>query len=96
MAKKIFKYTLNPTRDLVLPYGARLLHVAEQHGEAVLWAEIETTNLIVYRKLAHIPTGGTPPKDGLYIGTFLMENGSLVFHVYDLGEQRLVPLEGEG
>lgn len=74
---------------IIIPAGAKLLHVAEQHGELCLWALIDLTVPVVKRLFRVAGTGH--PITGLeaswpFVGTGLLMGGKLVFHVFDGGE----------
>ncbi len=86
--KTIWKYTLEIIVDQVLelPYKSEILTVQMQHGSPQLWA-IVTPELPKEKR--HIRIHGTGHQmssvDNLkYISTFQMENGSLIFHVFEL------------
>ena len=82
--KRIYKYTLKPSCSFEMPIGAKILSVHEQYGEARMWAMVDTDNKIEARKFRSYGTGHPMPDNpGDYIGTFLIENGSLVFHVFE-------------
>lgn len=99
--RTIWKFQLSPfTEDYEMPRGARCLHVHEQHGDGWVWAEVETANPLVNHRLIVVPTGTAIPATRYgYVGSFhlvdlqvfhsfhLVEDGLLVFHVYDDGER---------
>ena len=81
----IWKWTLGPERRIDMPKGARLLDVQEQHGQPQLWAlvnpeekELEARSFRAYGT-GH-PIKGAP---GQYVGTFQLDHGGLVFHVFE-------------
>ena len=81
----IYKYPLSPHIGVDLPVGAEILTVQMQHGAAWLWAKIDTDqHKTENRKIRCYGTGhkmnGVPAK---YIGTFQIDNGALVFHVFE-------------
>ncbi len=86
MSKKIWKYTLECDCMLTMPFGSKVLSVEVQHGKICLWAlvnptEIETEDrtFIVYG------TGHEVTETNLeFIGTTLMDNGALVWHVFEV------------
>ena len=85
-ATTIWKFPL--TNEAVeMPKGARLLTVQTQNGIPCLWAEVNPKAEKVTRHLLVVGTGWD---DGLvegstYLATF--QQGPLVFHVYDMGEE---------
>ncbi len=85
MSRTIWKYTLAIADDveLCMPEGARILTVAEQHGLPWLWAMVDPAAPKVARRLAIRGTGHPLGDVGDYIGTFMLERGALVFHVFE-------------
>lgn len=88
---KIYKYPL-PVDDMVkipMPKGARILSIQTQNGTPEIWALVDESAASVRRGFAVRGTGHSA--NGLsadrYIATFQMHGGSLVFHVFDLGEE---------
>ncbi len=87
----IYKYPL-PVSDefnVHMPKGARLLSVQVQHDAPCLWAMVDTNNQKAQRRLAIRGTGHSAERLGFaaFVGTFQLEGGALVFHLFDLGEQ---------
>jgi hypothetical protein len=84
-AKTIWKFPL-PIADLVhvvMPKGACVLTVAAVHEEAFLWAIVDRAAPMVERPFAIRGTGHALGAVGSYIGTFMLQSGGLVFHVFD-------------
>ena len=87
----IWKFSL-PVADrcvLSMPAGARVLCVQTQDGYPCIWAMVDPdkpneSRLFMVRGTGHEmgDAVGMP-----YIGTFQMEQGQLVFHVFDGGLQ---------
>jgi len=82
--KTIRKYPLFPGfNSVMLPAGAKILTVHEQHGDIKVWAGIDTdrelTSVIfnVYDTEREINV-----ENSKYIGTVFMDNGYKVWHVY--------------
>ena len=91
--KTVFKYVLNLSKltagdrlDLEVPRGAKPLHVAAQHGELCLWAQVPVTALPSRHTLALAIHGTGHPFEhsGKYLGTGLLQGGQLVLHVFHL------------
>jgi hypothetical protein len=91
----IFKYPI-PVEDhftLELPKDAKILTVQTQRGTPQLWAMVdsETEKEVRYFRLSG--TGHPLGEDYLriinYIGTFQIENGALVFHLFEIKEGEL-------
>lgn len=81
----VYKYPLPHQRDVTieLPRGAEILSVGAQDDNAVLWARADPHQPKVIRKLRIIGTGH-PDADGTFIGTILLHDGRLVFHVFEV------------
>lgn len=85
----IWKYGI-PLADaftLELPRGATLLHVDEQRGTPQLWAMVVPGRDKEKRTFVLLGTGHTSPHspDSLkHIGTFQLEGGALVFHLFEV------------
>lgn len=90
--RTIWKFPL-PIQDafaIVMPVGAEVLSVQTQQGAPMLWALVDSEHSATQRLFAMRCTGqdcaGLTPYE--YIGTFQVQAGTLVFHVFDLGEFR--------
>lgn len=86
MNNTIWKYSLKATdyNEILLPTGAEILCVQMQNGEPCMWAMVNSEE--TKKELHIIETFGTghsidhnPRK---YIGTYQLQNGYLVFHVF--------------
>lgn len=72
-----------------MPTGSRLLSVQSQLGAPQLWALVDPTAPKVNRKLRLYGTGHTVTDGNGYVGTFQLQSGHLVFHLFDDGESPL-------
>jgi hypothetical protein len=85
--KTIWKWTLKPETTIVkdMPHGAQLLAVQEQHGEPQLWALVDTDETTTYPRTFRVYGTGhnMPDQPGKYVGTFQVQGGDLVFHVFE-------------
>lgn len=86
MNNTIWKYELKVAdlNNVELPKGANILCVQLQSGLPTLWVEV---NILESEKQVHvIETFGTGHKfdssPRRYIGTYQMQQGALVFHLY--------------
>lgn len=82
---KIFKQTLKieDTQTLLLPFNSKILSLQTQRGIPVIWYECEEQNSLTPFVLDTYPTGANLPENhGTYIGTYQLQDGDLVFHVY--------------
>lgn len=88
MAKKtIYKYPLrvDDVQDVAMPRKAKILCVQIQSKTPCIWAEVDKKQTVVKRRFATYGTGYSLPDDsGTYIGTYQLQGGALVFHVYEL------------
>ena len=86
---RVWQYALNPVKgtDLMLPRGAEIFHVGEQHGTPYLWALVETKSPTEKRVFYAALTGEEVPEHFRYIGTFQIESmpfiGRFVGHVFE-------------
>lgn len=89
--KTIYKYTLEPSgfpsvQDIQMPDLSELLTVQVQLGRPQLWALVDPSRPLRTRKIEVFGTGEDIESDGVhrkYIGTFQLEGGGLVFHVFE-------------
>ena len=83
----IWKFPLKATdkQTIEMPGIARVLCVQVQNGTPCLWADgCHEDALQVARTFSTYGTGHPmPKKPGRYIGTFQVERGTLIFHVYE-------------
>lgn len=84
--KTIHKYPLNayPTQHYI-PQDAEFLCVQTQNNEPMMWFLVDTTKAKVQRNFALVGTGFKIDfVNGEYRGTFQLDQGTLVFHVFEL------------
>jgi hypothetical protein len=85
MAHQIWKFTISFDGEIRMPVGSRPLSVQMQNGQPVLWAIVDIAN---DKAIARFHVAGTghdlPDNIGRFIDTFQMEDGALVFHVFEL------------
>ena len=90
--KTIFKYELKPvchqnlTEPVMVPHDAKYLHVGSQGEQMFIWAEVDTESSVIEHNFEVFSTGSEMQVDmGVdrsHIGSLMMYDGSLVFHVY--------------
>ena len=83
---KIFKWTLKITdyQEIEMPKGAVMLSVQIQNENPQLWALVDEKKSTEKRLFITCGTGNPIPEDiGDYVGTYQVENGRLVFHVFE-------------
>lgn len=88
----VWKYELaiKDEQQIWMPEGAELLHVADQYGRIALWVRvIPNGRRDVFRRIL-IRGTGHPVGSESYVGTVVTAGGSLVRHVFDGGEGKLV------
>jgi hypothetical protein len=91
--RSIYKYDIVEAKDGIIEGPiTKLLHVGVQHNSIKVWAEIDTNAPI--RKFQILPIGTGWNLDSArvdkqsildthtYMGTVMLANGNLVFHVY--------------
>lgn len=69
-----------------MPANAKILHVDVQNEVPCIWAEIDTIETQKVERRFHIFGTGhkMPAKVALdHLGTFLIDHGRFVFHVYE-------------
>lgn len=85
MQRTIWKFTIAPSCPILMPVGAKMLHVHEQNDNICLWAEVDAAETATeFRTFWVYGAGHSLPDDpGVYIGTVHLHVSSLVFHVYE-------------
>lgn len=91
--RSIYKYDIVEAKDGIIEGPiTKLLHVGVQHNSIKVWAEVDTNAPI--RKFQILPLGTGWNLDTVradkqcvldthtYMGTVMLANGNLVFHVY--------------
>lgn len=82
----IYKYPIQPGLTVLeLPRGAQVLTVQMQGDRPFLWARLDTRQPPERRTFEVFGTGDGMPDDPrlMYVATFQMEGGSLVWHVFE-------------
>jgi hypothetical protein len=70
---------------LVMPVGARILSVHEQHNGIFLWAMVDDSNAKEIRQFRYFGTGHEMPDDAMqFLGTVHLDAGNFVFHVFEV------------
>lgn len=82
--KRIFKYEISVGANM-LPLKCNVISIQVQGNKLCAWAEVDEDNTETEERFIAIHTGMVPPKEGAkYAGTYLLDNGSYVLHVYDM------------
>jgi hypothetical protein len=83
----VWKFRLSVGREpqrVSMPRGATVLSVHEQYGDVCLWAYVEPAKPSEDRLFEVVGTGwDLPPADRRHVGTAHIDNGRLVFHVFE-------------
>lgn len=82
----VWKYKLQVSHEqfIAIPEGAVILSVQTLFGEPCLWALVDPEAPEVSRKLITYGTGDSIKEEiGAFIGTYQLNNGFLVFHVFE-------------
>ena len=85
--KTIWKFELTPNRiqSIPMPFGAQLLTVRTKGDAPLLWALVDPDMPTEERYLGIYTTNTAVPDDpGKYIGTFLIYEESLEFHLFEM------------
>ena len=87
----IYKYRIeaNYAVEIDMHINAEILDVQVQHGNVFLWAIVDTDAPYEKRLIEVYGTGHelkpiSPVTDRKYLGTYQLEGGNLVFHVFEL------------
>jgi hypothetical protein len=83
--KTIWKFTLAAVdeQEVMMPLGAEVLAVQEQHGTAQAWAIVDPEQKALRPVHFSLRGTGNPLRVvGRYVGTFQLKGGSLVFHAF--------------
>jgi hypothetical protein len=86
LMKKVYKYPvrIENRQNIAMPVEAEVLAVAAQRGEIQIWALVEPDKTSECRSFGVFGTAHVLPVAPMkYIGTVQLENGDLVFHVFE-------------
>lgn len=89
---KVFKYRLGSNiTEILMPAGAQLLCVQPQGFDVCLWAKVDPEARNETRRVVIVGTGHELPTYGelKYINTFMVEDGALVFHAFEIANAML-------
>lgn len=82
----IWKYVLSPGMPVRMPRGATVLHAAGQGDDLCVWALVDPQAPTEERRFDVYGTGHPCPAPealGRYVGTAHLNDGALVFHVFE-------------
>jgi len=85
MKNAVWKFELHPDTPIKLPKDAKVLKIGTQYGSPILWALVDTDELLEERIFTVVGTGWVVSdlETAKYHGTFMLEDGALVFHVFE-------------
>lgn len=83
MKKTIWKYELNVETMILMPSGAEILSAHTQADSVCLWVLVDPNAEEEKRTFTVYGTGDKVKPSSEYIGTVLMCNDALVFHVFE-------------
>ena len=81
----IHRYTIRiaDEQSVEMPEGAQIIHAGEApNGDLSVWAKVDTTKPLEWRRLAMRGTGHPLPEDAEWVATF--RNGHFMWHVFTL------------
>lgn len=83
--KRVWKTVLElkPLQSARLPVDAEILHVREQQEKLCMWYRCDPDARMANRNIAICGTGHEAP-EGRYLGTGILQGGSLVLHVFEI------------
>lgn len=70
--------------ELKLPAGAEIVALREQHDEPTIWFVCDSEAKPVLRRFVIVGTGHQAPNIGKHVGTFFVDGGMFVFHVFEI------------
>jgi hypothetical protein len=84
--KRVHKYAVEPGRfKHLMTARADMLDVQVQHGQPQLWALVDLSAPQQWRHFAAVGTGhGIEDRIVGHVGSFQLEGGLLVFHVFEV------------
>lgn len=69
---------------ITVPYGSYMLYAREQHNQMCVWYICDPSQIDGAFHLAVVGTGNPLPSVGRYLGSCHLNNGQLVFHVFEM------------
>lgn len=85
-SSQVWKFTIDSNEsDILMPYGAEILKVWTQENDVCIWAKVDTSAKKESRKFFVFGTGHDIPSNLnlKFIGTVFIDDGYLVFHVFE-------------
>lgn len=89
--KRVYKYDIGlyDFTEITMPKGSEVLCVKLQYGKPQLWALVNTDEKRMEERTFRLAgTGHGIREDSLlYVGTVVMENDSLVLHLFEIPKE---------
>lgn len=72
-------------QEISIPQGSEILCLREQHGHPCIWFRCDPSADKEKKTVTIVGTGhnAPSPEEAKYLGTFFIEGGILVFHVFE-------------
>ncbi len=81
---KVWKFGIvDPEAPVAMPNGAQVLSVGVQRERVCIWALVNPNEPATLRRFVIVPTGEQVPGHGRFLGTVMLRDGALVFHVWE-------------
>ncbi len=95
MKREVWKYEIfGLVCQFAIPKGAEILTLEMQKGTPCMWALVDLDAEREKRSFLVVGTGETIYGENIeYIGTFMLQNGNLVFHVFETFQNKDVKSE---
>jgi hypothetical protein len=74
-------------QTIEVPEGAEFLCAAAQDGTPTLWYTCNPAHKREFRTIMMVGTGHVMMDEGKYIGTVFLNNGTLVFHIFEVPKE---------
>lgn len=82
--RTVWKHTLGPgpITTIDVTCGARIVHVDVQLDLPRVWVDLDPEAHAQQQRVWIVGTGGAVPEGAEHVGSFLVDGGMFVFHVY--------------
>lgn len=80
--KTIYKYPVTGRGDILIPIGAKILHINMQGKDICMWVLVDTEAVTEYRTFEVVGTGWELDENMFYIGT--CSDDSFVWHIMEI------------
>lgn len=87
---QVWKFVLQPECEIEMPAEAQILSVGSQGDDICLWVRVDPAAPKEKRKFIGFGTGHDIPDelDLFFMGTAFLNGGNLVFHLFELTNNR--------